>query len=118
MAVSQSFIAHARDLFAPFGDITVRKMFGAAGVYCDDLFFAVLDEDVVYLKTDGESLGEFERAGAAPFTFESKDRGMVTMAYYAAPGDFYDDPDETRRWTTLALDAARRAAKFRKKNRK
>lgn len=117
MAVSNSFIEHAKDLFAPFGDIAVRKMFGGAGVYCDNLFFALLDDDVIYLKTDDRNRAEFERAGAAPFTFESE-RGAVTMGYYAAPGDFYDDPDETRRWTTLALDAARRAAKFKKKRAK
>lgn len=118
MAVSQSFIDYAKDLFGPFGEIVVRRMFGGAGVYCDDLFFAVLDEDVVYLKADDDNRAEFERAGALPFTFESKESGTVSMSYYAAPADFYDDPDETRRWTALALDSARRAARLRKKRAK
>ncbi|NWG72381.1 MAG: TfoX/Sxy family protein [Parvularculaceae bacterium] len=118
MAVSQSFIDYAKDLFGPFGEIVVRRMFGAAGVYCDSLFFAVLDEDVVYLKADDENRAEFERAGALPFTFESKENARVSMSYYAAPADFYDDPDEARRWTLLALDSARRAAKVKRKRRK
>jgi DNA transformation protein len=115
MAVSSSFIAFASELFAPFGDIVVKKMFGGAGVYCDGLFFALLAEDEIFLKVDEGNRAEFERAGLAPFTFEMKDGSSATMSYYAAPGDFYDDAEVMRRWSSLALDAARRAAKFRKK---
>lgn len=115
MAVSKSFLDFAAELFEPFGEVTIRKMFGAAGVYCDSLFFAVLDDEVVYLKTDETTRAEFERAGCLPFSFETKDGEIAVMSYYAAPGDFYDDAEETRRWTTLALDAARRAAKLKKK---
>jgi DNA transformation protein len=113
--VSQSFIAYAQELFAPFGEIKIRKMFGGAGVYCDGLFFAVMADETIYLKVDEQSRAEFARAGLEPFRFETKEGGAVEMSYYAAPGDFYDDADATRRWTALALDAARRAAKFRKK---
>lgn len=117
MGITASFIDHATELFAPFGDIRVRKMFGAAGVYCDELFFALLDDDVVYLKVDDETRGRFEARGLAPFSFESKDGERMEMSgYFSAPDDIFDDEDELKRWTTLALDAAARAAKFRKKS--
>jgi DNA transformation protein len=117
MAISASAIAHAEELFAPFGDIRIRKMFGGAGVYCDDLFFAILDDEVVYFKVDDETRKEFEKRGLRPFAFEMKDGSSATMSYYNAPEEIFDDEDELKRWATLALDAAGRAAKFKKKKR-
>ncbi|MCB2114046.1 MAG: TfoX/Sxy family protein [Parvularculaceae bacterium] len=115
MAVSAKSIDRAKELFAPFGDIRVRKMFGGAGVYCDELFFAIMDEDSIYLKVDEETRDVFEARGLAPFVFEMKDGSSASMNYYHAPDDIYDDEDELKRWTLLALDAAARAARFKKK---
>ncbi len=115
MTISASFIDYAKDVFSPFGEISVRRMFGGAGVYCDGLFFAILDDEAIYLKSDDETQREFERAGLSPFQYEMKDGSLASMSYYAAPGDIFDDADELKRWTRLALDAAARAAKFKKK---
>lgn len=115
MTVSQSFIEQAKELFLPFGDIRIKKMFGGAGLYCDDLFFAIMDDGAIYFKVDDETRKAFEGRGLAPFTFEMKDGSSATMSYYNAPEEIFDDEEELRRWTRLALDAARRAAKFKKK---
>lgn len=115
MSVSASFIEHAKDVFAPFGEISVRRMFGGAGVYCDGLFFAILDDGAVYFKADDSTREAFVARGLAPFTFETKDGSLASMSYYEAPGDIFDDGDQLKRWTTLALDAAARAARFKKR---
>lgn len=115
MALSPSFLEFAKELFEPFGEISIRKMFGGAGAYCDGLFFAILDDDAVFLKVDHETRSTFESAGLEPFVFEMKDGSSGTMNYHAVPDDFYDDADVRKRWTILALDAASRAAKFKKK---
>ena len=115
MAVSASFLDYVKELFAPFGAISVRRMFGGAGGYCDDLFFAIVDDDAVYLKVDDETREAFEARGLAPFTYETKDGRPLSMSYYSAPEEIFDEEDELRRWTSLALDAAMRAAKLKKK---
>ena len=115
MAVSNAFIDEAKDLFAPFGEIRIRRMFGGAGVYCDDLFFALLDDGAVYLKSDETSRPAFEARGLSPFSYEGKDGKVGVMAYYNAPAEIFDDEDSLREWATRALDAAKRAAKFKKK---
>ncbi|MEX0644349.1 MAG: TfoX/Sxy family protein [Parvularculaceae bacterium] len=115
MAISASFLNLTKETFASFGTIEIRRMFGGAGVYCDTLFFAILDEDVVYFKVDDVTRGAFERAGLAPFQFEMKDGSMASMSYYNAPESIFDDADDLREWTTLALDAARRARKLKPK---
>ncbi|NJO34371.1 MAG: TfoX/Sxy family protein [Rhodospirillales bacterium] len=106
MAVSPSFIDFAKETFAPFGEITVKRMFGGAGVYCDGLFFAILADEAVFLKVDDATRGEFEGAGLEAFVFEMKDGSSGTMNYHNAPDALYDDTEALRHWTTLALDAA------------
>ena len=34
-----------RDLFASFGPVTVRRMFGGAGLYCEGLMFGLIVRD-------------------------------------------------------------------------
>jgi len=115
MAISSSFLTLVKETFATFGETEIRRMFGGAGVYCDSLFFAILDDDVVYFKVDDVTRDTFERAGLEPFQFEMKDGSMASMSYYNAPEGIFDDADELRDWTVLALDAARRAAKLKPK---
>ena len=52
MAVTEGFKDLVRDLLADFGPVTIRNMFGGAGIYAGGVMFAILDDDVLYLKTD------------------------------------------------------------------
>ncbi len=110
MAVSAGYIGFVKDLFAPFGAISVRKMFGGAGVYCDGRMFAIIGDDDLWLKVDDETRPEFASAGLMQFTYETKAGDPHAMSYYAPPDEVFDDADELGRWTTLALEAAARTA--------
>ncbi len=100
-----------QDLFAPFGHITTRKMFGVNGIYCDGLFFAIVADDELWLKVDDVSRSTFEEeAGAAQYMFEMKGK-PTPIPYYRAPEDIFDDEESLRYWTQLALDAASRNRK-------
>jgi DNA transformation protein len=83
-----------------------RRMFGGVGVYANELFFALLDDDVLYLKADAVTRSEFEARGMTPFR-PYGDGGEV-MGYYALPGDLLEDVEALRFWVQLALDAAQR----------
>ena len=39
-------------LFAPFGSVTVKRMFGGSGIYAEGLCFAIEADGEVFLKTD------------------------------------------------------------------
>lgn len=117
MAVSAEFLERVRATFAPFGDIHIKRMFGAAGVYCDGAFFAVIDGDTLYLKTDAQTRAAFEAAGLAPAVITDSKGGTATLSYYAAPEAVFEDADALAHWTGLALDAARRKAVKRRKAR-
>lgn len=118
MPPSASSLDYLKDLFAPFGVITIRKMFGGAGVYCDGAIFAITGDEGVWLKVDDVTRDEFEAAGLEPFTYKFENGKTGTMSYYTAPEDVFDDNDALRHWTGLALDASARAQKVKKKTKK
>jgi DNA transformation protein len=101
---------YIRDLFSAFGPVTVRRMFGGAGIYADDVMFALVADEVIYLKVDDETAGVFEQEGLAPFTYSKKPGRQAVMSYRRMPDRCYDDPDEMAVWAARALGAAQRKA--------
>lgn len=105
----EGFIEHLHELLDSLGRIAVRRMFGGHGLYCDGVFFAIVIDERLYLKADGESRGRFEQAGSAPFVYDARGR-QIEMSYWNAPDEAMDSADDMRPWAMLALQAARRAA--------
>jgi DNA transformation protein and related proteins len=103
-----------KELFAPFGMVTVKRMFGGHGVYAEGLCFAVESGGEVFLKVDARSQPDFSVAGSSPFIYVAKGKPMTT-SYWGLPAKAHDEADELRRWAALGLEAARRAAEAKAK---
>ena len=99
-----------RDLFAAFGPIDVRRMFGGAGVFVGDRMIALVSREVIYLKADAETIPAFEREGLAPFSYATKNGEHKLTSYWRMPDRLYDDPEELARWARTAHAVALRAA--------
>lgn len=99
---------------APLGALRARFMFGGFGLYCDEIFFAIVADDVLYVKVDAANRAEFEAEGLRPFTYPMKDGSTATMSYYPLPDYALEAPDELRRWAQKGMAAALRAARFAK----
>jgi DNA transformation protein len=97
-----------RELFAAFGAVTVRRLFGGAGIYAEETMFALVHDGVIYLKTDARNAPAFEREDLAPFTYATRGGKRGVMSYRRMPDRLYDDPDELAAWAREALAAARR----------
>jgi DNA transformation protein len=105
------------ELFAEFGPVAVRRMFGGAGIFADGLMLGLVSDDVIYLKADEHNQPAFEREGMAPFTYGRSVRRVLT-SYWRMPERLYDAPDELARWAADSLAAAHRStAKSRRKKR-
>lgn len=102
------FVDNLAEVFAPFGAITTRRMFGGYGVYHRGVMFGLVADDVLYLKVDDASVGAFLEHGSVPFEHEKRGT-MVKMSYYLAPERVFDDPAEARTWAERAFAAALRA---------
>jgi len=103
------FTAQLPDIFANFGPVSVRAMFGGYGVYHDSLMFALVADDELYLKVDEQSRDEFVQHGLGQFIFRSKKGKPMSMNYYRAPEEIFEDQDRARYWAELAWRAALRA---------
>jgi DNA transformation protein and related proteins len=103
------------DLFAPFGKIAVRRMFGAEGLFRDGLMFGIVYRERIYLKTSDESRAAYLAEGAGPLFYEFKNAEGVLTSYYELPDRLYDDPDELAQWTRAAFAVAKNAPAAKKK---
>lgn len=107
MSRDAGFIAHLHELLDPLGQISMRRMFGGHGLYCNDVFFAIVIDDQLYLKVDAESRATFAAASCAPFVYAGKNN-PVEMSYWSVPGEAFDSAAEMRPWARLAIAAALR----------
>lgn len=99
------------ELFAPMGPVSIRRMFGGAGVFRDGLMFALLGDETIYLKTDAKLRSDLEAEGSAPFLWTKPSTGEeIDMGYVSLPSSAMDDPDEASAWARRALAVARTKA--------
>ncbi len=110
MAYDRAFGDWVREHFADLGPLQIKPMFGAAAVYADGLIWALLDDGLVWLKTDADNEAALRDAGSRQFTFPMKDGREMTMAYWSLPDTAADDSDEAVTWARASIAAARRKA--------
>lgn len=112
MAVTSEYREFVLEQLGRVAPVTSRAMFGGVGVYSNGFFFALMDNDTLYLKVDDTNRPDFEAAGTGPFRpFE----GGGAMQYYELPADLLEDTERLRPWIDKAIDVARRSRKGRKK---
>ena len=102
---------HLRDLFSAFKPVTVRRMFSGAGIYAEGLIFAIVVDDVIYLKVDDTNQADFEREKLPPFRYRRSGGQRAAMSYRRMPDRLYDDPDQLAQWAARAYAAASRKKK-------
>lgn len=112
MAVSpgfRDFVLEALGRVAPA--VSGRAMFGGLGIYSAGRFFALVDDDVLYLKADDTNRPDFEAAGTGPFRPFGPE-GEV-MQYWQLPDGLLEDAEELAPWVEKAIDVAERARRKR-----
>jgi DNA transformation protein len=98
-----------RDLFANFGPVDIRRMFGGVGVFVDGLMIAIVTrDDVVYLKADNQTVPAFEQEGLRPFSYSTRTGTHTLTSYWRIPDRLYDEPEELACWARDAHAAALR----------
>jgi DNA transformation protein len=109
MTARDEDIAWFCELLEPLGRITVRRMFGGAGLYANGLIVGLEVEGTLFLKIDQQTRQAFADAGGAPFVYDGKGK-PITMSYWTPPDDAMDSPEAMVPWARLALEAALRNA--------
>ena len=115
MVASASFADFLREQLAPLGPITLRRMFGKTGVFCDGLMLGMVTEDELYFRVDEHNAAAFEEARSSPPLNYGKQGRMIDLSFWRAPDRLMDDPDELVAWARTALGAAHRVAAARER---
>ncbi len=110
MVASDSFGEFLCEQLAPLGRVTLRRMFGKTGVFCDGVMFGMVTENMLYLRVDGQNRAAFEEARSSPPLNYRKKGETIDLSFWRAPERLFDEPEELVEWARLALAAARRVA--------
>jgi DNA transformation protein len=121
MAVGSAFLQYVLEQLEQLkrtGRVTSRRMFGGVGLYCDSVFFALIDDDTLFFKVDDATRPDYESRGARPFR-PFKDKPEVSLSYYTVPADVLDDAEELVGWARQSVTiASRKKAAPKKKARR
>lgn len=98
-----------RELFSAFGNVTVRRLFGGAGIFADDTMFALVHDGTIYLKADAGNVARFDQENLAAFSYATREGTRGLVSYRRMPDRLYDDPEELAVWARTALAAAQRS---------
>jgi DNA transformation protein and related proteins len=110
MAASDSFAEFLHEQLAPLGRLTMRRMFGKTGVFCDGLMLGMVTDDKLYFRVDDHNRAAFKEAESFPPLNYEKKGSTIDLAFWRAPERLFDEPDELVAWARAALAAARRVA--------
>jgi DNA transformation protein and related proteins len=109
MSVSQEYSQYVLEQLSGLGRVVPRRMFGGVGLYCDDLFFALISGDALYFKADDSNRADYVARGMRPFC-PYRDQPERSMAYYELPADALEDAEECVAWARRSLAVALAAA--------
>jgi len=115
MVAGDSFAEFLREQLTPLGRITMRRMFGKLGVFCDGVMLGMVTDNTFYVRVDDHNRATFQEAAAYPPLNYAKKGELIDLAFWRVPERLMDEPDELVDWARAALAAARRVAAKRKR---
>ena len=86
--------------------ITSRKMFGGLGIYCDGVFFGIIDDDRLYFKFDAVNGPDYDAFDAPQWVIEGENASA--MPYREVPAEIHEDTDRLAEFIDAAVAVALR----------
>ena len=110
MVVSDAVAEFLREQLAPVGHITMRRMFGKTGVFCDGVMLGMVTENTLYVRVDDQNRATFKEAESFPPLNYEKKGCTIDLSFWRVPERLIDEPKELVTWARAALEAAHRVA--------
>lgn len=88
------------DQLHALGALECRRMFGSYGLYHDAVFFGIVCQGELYLKTDSVTQAAYVQRGMQPFRPNAR---QTLKSYYAVPIDILEDPAQLTLWARQAI---------------
>lgn len=101
MTVSENFIEYVLDQLSQLDGLSTRKMFGGVAIYRYGIVFALVGNDVVYLKVDENTKEKYIELGAEAFRpFPNR---PVVKSYYEVPLNVLENSEKFIEWAEESL---------------
>ena len=91
----EGFVDFVIDQLHRVKDIRRRRMFGAYGLYCGEIFFAIVADGRLYFKTNNTTSPRYKEHDMGPFTPAP---GQVLKNYFEVPVDVLEDDEQLAEW--------------------
>jgi len=111
LPVSSDYLAYVLEQLAGLAGLSARRMFGGVGLYCDELFFGLIDNDTLYLRVNDDNRADYTSRGMSQFR-PYADRPELSMSYYETPADVLEDTAQLVSWARRSVAVAIGAAKL------
>ncbi|MEN8133549.1 MAG: TfoX/Sxy family protein [Pseudomonadota bacterium] len=100
MPINQHYIDYVLEQLEGIGTLRARRMFGGVGIYLDDIFFALIADDILRFKVDESNRDGYILAGMEPFRpYQDK---TMTLQYYEVPIEVLEDRETLADWARKA----------------
>jgi DNA transformation protein and related proteins len=110
MVASNTFSEFLREQLAPLGRVSLRRMFGKSGVFCDGVMIGMVTDNTLYFRVDDDNRETFKEAQSFPPLNYAKQGSTIDLSFWRVPERLFDEPDELIDWARAALAAAHRVA--------
>ena len=107
MASHKDFVDYVAEQLREAGAIRSRKMFGEYGLYCDDVFFAVICDDQFFVKITPESEAAFPDLPKTPPYEGARD---------SFPVEDVEDRERLTKLTRITCEALRSKPQKKRRN--
>lgn len=106
MTVTPAYREFVIDQLASLGRVSVKRMFGGAGLYRDGVFFGLIDDDTVYLRVDDTTRLDFIARGQPALRPVRSQPDKISENYFQVPPDVLEDAEQFVVWSRRAITAA------------
>jgi DNA transformation protein len=102
MAVQAQYLAYVLEQLAGLPALRSNRMFGGAGLYSDDMFFGLIDDDTLYFKTGPANIEQYT-ARKMPKFMPFPDKTGSVMGYHQVPADIIEDAESLVSWARQSV---------------
>jgi DNA transformation protein len=108
MTVQAQYLAWILEQLAALGALRSNRMFGGVGLYSNELFFGLIDDDTLFFKTDEGNIAPYRERGMPRF-MPFPDRPEAVLGYHQVPADVIEDAETLVDWARQSVAVALRS---------
>ena len=105
MTVSDDYLQFIMDQLEKLGAVRIQKAFAQSVIFCGQVPFAYVIDDVLYFKVDESNKPDYDAAGVTAWVTSGKN-GVLRS--YEVPVDVLEDREVLMLWAEKSIAVAKR----------